>query len=53
MEVGFNQLLVDADVTNSESVHYSNCIECVNNNNDNDGGMILSVFKEFIYAVLM
>ena len=43
--VGVNQFLL------VESVHYSNCKECVNNNNDNDDGMILSVFKELIYEV--
>ena len=39
IKVGFNEMLfVDAVVTSSESVHYSNCKESVNNNNDNDDG---------------
>ena len=44
-------LLVDAVVTSSKRIHYSNCKECVNNSNDNDDGMIFRVFKGLIYAV--
>ena len=40
IEVGFNELFVDAVVTSGESVHYSNCKECANSNNENDNGMI-------------
>ena len=49
VEVGFNWIsLVDALVASSERVHYSNCKECVNNNNDTDDGVILSVLKSQI-----
>ena len=52
IEVVFNQLLLaGAVVPSSESVHYSNCKECVDNNNNNDDGMVLSALKELMYTV--
>ena len=52
IEAGFNYLLlVDAIATSSESIHYSNCKENVNNKNDDDDGMILNAFENLIYAV--